>query len=87
MLNPPEVDRDEVTPPENVAVTLSGTLIMTMPEPPFGPFVAPTRFPPAPPPVLADPAVALLEPVPPLPPPPAPPVPPVSVPPPPPPPA
>jgi hypothetical protein len=35
MLNPEtDVDRLDVTPPENVAVILSGTLMMTMPEPP-----------------------------------------------------
>jgi hypothetical protein len=38
MLNPDtDVDRLDVTPPENVAVTLSGTLMMTMPEPPAPP--------------------------------------------------
>jgi hypothetical protein len=38
-LNPEtEVDREDVTPPENVAVTVLGTLIITMPEPPLPPF-------------------------------------------------
>ena len=55
-----DVDRDEVTPPENVAVTLSGTLIMTIPEPPEYPTLAVSTPPPPPPPVLTVPAVPLL---------------------------
>jgi hypothetical protein len=38
MLNPDTaVDRLEVTPPEKVAVMVSGTLMMTTPEPPAPP--------------------------------------------------
>jgi hypothetical protein len=47
---------DCVTPPENVAVVLSGVLIMTTPEPPAAP--VPFTAPPPPDPVFAVPAVA-----------------------------
>jgi len=36
-LKPPEVDVDCVTPAEKVAVTVSGYLMMTTPEPPLPP--------------------------------------------------
>ena len=51
-LYPPDGDPPEdVTPPENVAVLVSGILIITIPDPPL---VVP---PPPPPPVFADPLV------------------------------
>jgi hypothetical protein len=34
MLKPPDVAEDDVTPPENAAVTVSGTLMTMTPEPP-----------------------------------------------------
>jgi hypothetical protein len=43
------VDTDEVTPPEKVAVWVSGTFRMTTPEPPAAPEV--DGFPPPPPPL------------------------------------
>jgi hypothetical protein len=60
MLNPDTaVDRLEVTPPEKVAVMVSGTLIMTTPEPPSAAELAvPDDPPPPPPPVLTLPFVA-----------------------------
>jgi hypothetical protein len=66
ILNPETaVDRLDVTPPEKVAVTLSGTLIITIPEPPPPDCAEPPEIPPPPPPppVLAVPLVAA-EPVP-----------------------
>ncbi len=81
MLKPAtEVDNEDVTPPENVAVIVLGTLIMTIPDPPLPPevVVAKKAVPlpaPPPPPVLVVPAVPLATPPGPL----APPAPPPSV--------
>ena len=36
-VKPPAVDEVWVTPPEKVAVTVSGVLMMTTPEPPLAP--------------------------------------------------
>ena len=60
-----------VTPPLNVAVTVSTYFNITIPDPPF--FPLPDLFPPPPPPVFAAPSVDVLPPsVPPFPPPPDP---------------
>jgi hypothetical protein len=49
VLKPPEVAVEDVTPLENVAVTVSGYLRMIVPEPPFPPVPPPIPFPPSPP--------------------------------------
>jgi hypothetical protein len=55
-LKPPDVDSDEVTPPEKVAVNESGILMITTPEPP-PPEFALLCDPPPPPPRFAVPLV------------------------------